>query len=336
MPTIKTKLLNQLFLLAIIIGMGVLILMELAPYFSGILGAITFYFLMKGSMVRLEKRKWRKEIAATTLMILSFFIILIPTAGIIMMLMSKVNKASKNFGEVIEIIHDKISSLEYSTGIDITSNVNETKITEWMSQTLGGLVGSTFNTLIAISIMYFLLYFMLINNQNLGKYLKKYIPLKDDSIQILGKETKEMVRSNAIGIPLVAICQGIIALIGYVILGVPDPFFWFVITTIGAMIPFVGTAIGTFPVVIIMFSQGQNWEAIALLLYSTIVVGSTDNILRLVVLKKLSDVHPLITLIGVIIGVPLFGFIGLIFGPLLLSLFLLAIKIYRENYGETN
>ena len=83
-----------------------------------------------------------------------------------------------------------------------------------------------------------------------------------------------------------------------------------------------------------MFTQGENWQAIAVLIYGIVVVGSSDNIIRLYVLKRLSDVHPLITLIGVVVGVPLFGFIGLIFGPLLVSLFLLIVMIYKKEYGK--
>lgn len=334
MPLLQSNLLKQLSMLLTILGMGFLIFRELLPYFYGILGAITLYVLLKGSMKRLEKRNWRKEAAAAVLILLSFFVILIPTTGIVIMLMTKVNTASQNFGQVLQILSTKISSLEYRLGIDLISNVEEGKITQWLSEAAGGLVGSTFNVFIAISIMYFLLYFMLVHYDSLGSYLSQYIPLKGDSLRILAKESRQMVRANAIGIPLVAICQGIIALVGYLVFGVPDPFFWFVITTIGSMIPFIGTALGFIPVVIIMFSQGQNWQAMALLTYSIVVVGSTDNILRLVVLKRLSDVHPLITLLGVIIGVPLFGFIGLIFGPLLISLFLLSMKIYRKQYGE--
>ena len=63
-------------------------------------------------------------------------------------------------------------------------------------------------------------------------------------------------------------------------------------------------------------------------------MGSTDNLFRLVVQKRLADVHPLVTLIGVVVGVPIFGFIGLIFGPLLVSLFLLLVKIYKNEYGH--
>ena len=144
-----------------------------------------------------------------------------------------------------------------------------------------------------------------------------------------------MVRSNAIGIPLVALAHGIIALIGFLIFGIPDPFFWFVIVTIGSMIPFVGTLLGILPVFILSLSTGDNFQAWGILIYGLVVVGSTDNIIRLYVLQKLDNVHPLITLIGVIVGVPLFGFIGLIFGPLLISLFLIVLRIYRNEYGTS-
>lgn len=100
------------------------------------------------------------------------------------------------------------------------------------------------------------------------------------------------------------------------------------------MIPFVGTLVGILPVFIISLSTGQNFQAWGILLYGIIVVGSADNIIRLFVLKKLDNVHPLITLIGVIIGVPIFGFIGLIFGPLLISLFFIVLKSYNKEYGE--
>ena len=118
------------------------------------------------------------------------------------------------------------------------------------------------------------------------------------------------------------------------IFGVPDPFFWFVITTVGSMIPFIGTALGFIPATIILFSQGMNLEAIGLITYGVVIVGSSDNIIRLFILKSMANEHPLITLLGVIIGVPLFGFIGLIFGPLLISLFLIIIYIYKKEYGD--
>jgi predicted PurR-regulated permease PerM len=182
--------------------------------------------------------------------------------------------------------------------------------------------------------MYFILYYLLINQKDIKKALELYVPIEVSNIHIIGREVGKKVRANAIGIPLVALVQGVISLIGYLIFGVPDPFFWFVITTVGSMIPFIGTALGFIPATIILFSQGMNLEAIGLITYGVVIVGSSDNIIRLFILKSMANEHPLITLLGVIIGVPLFGFIGLIFGPLLISLFLIIIYIYKKEYGD--
>ena len=164
--------------------------------------------------------------------------------------------------------------------------------------------------------------------------LKEYIPMHRGNLKEIGVEVQAMVRSNALGIPLVAVAQGIVALIGFLIFGIEDPFFWFVIVTIGSMIPFVGTLVGILPVFVLTLSTGHSFQAWGILIYGFVVVGSTDNIIRLYVLKKLDNVHPLVTLIGVIVGVPLFGFIGLIFGPLLISLFMVIVRIYRKEYGK--
>jgi predicted PurR-regulated permease PerM len=81
-----------------------------------------------------------------------------------------------------------------------------------------------------------------------------------------------------------------------------------------------------------MFAIGEVTMGLALVAYSAIITGGIDNVLRFTLLKKLGDVHPLITVLGVIVGLPLFGFMGLIFGPLMISYLLLLIKIYRvEN-----
>ena len=146
--------------------------------------------------------------------------------------------------------------------------------------------------------------------------LQRQVFVSKENLKVIGKEILAMVRSNALGIPLVAIVQGILSLIGSLIFAIEDPFFWFIIVAVGSMIPFVGTLIGIIPVFILELSTGNTFQAWGILIYGLVVVGSADNIIRLYVLKKLDNVHPLITLVGVIVGVPLFGFIGLIFGPL--------------------
>ena len=334
MRKLSSSLVRQVFVLLLIVFLGFLIFKEIIPYLSGVLGAVTLYVLMRKWMKNLVERGWKKSYAAALLMVGSFIGILIPIALIVVMLTAKIGKAVTNSEKVIIAIKEQINSAEAYIGYDISNNIDSDSITSWISTNLKSFAGGTFNAFIAIGIMYFMLYYMLISREKLNDILESYIPLASKNIHLIGNESDLSVRSNALGIPLVALIQGVIALIGFLIFGVPDPFFWFVITAVGSMIPFIGTAIGIIPVTILLFSQGMEWQAVAILIYGIVVVGSTDNIVRLYILEKLSSVHPLITLFGVVVGVPLFGFIGLIFGPLLISLFLLILKIYKTEYGN--
>ena len=335
MKKLSPGLVRQLFLILLILFLSVLIIEQMTPYLSGILGAITLYVLLTGITQKLIKRGWKAGYAAGLVMLGSFLIILVPIGLIVMMLTNKIGKAVNNSERVIEVIKNQIGVWEADLGYKISDSIDTNAITGWVSSNLQNLAGGTFNVFIAIGIMYFILYYMLVNQKALHNYLYAFIPLGESNIKRIGDESRAMVKSNALGIPLVALAQGIVALIGFFIFGVPDPFFWFVITAIGSMIPFVGTLLGIAPVVILMIASGDNLQALGIAIYGLIVVGSTDNIIRLYVLERLANVHPLVTLIGVIVGVPLFGFIGLIFGPLLISLFLLIIKIYKQEYGDS-
>lgn len=334
MNQIAPQLIRQVFLILIILLIGSMILVELIPYLMGLLGAVTIYILLRKWMIYLEQtRKLKPALAASFLMFFSFIVILLPVIGIVMMLGNKISHAVTNSEEVITAFKSQMTKVERYVGYDLSSKIDAESTAGWISENLQVFVGSTFNALIAIGLMYFILFYMLTNRRLLKDSLKEYIPLSQGNISELGKEIQKMVRSNAIGIPLVAILQGIVALIGFWIFGIKDAFFWFVITTIGSMIPFVGTLLGIIPVFIISLSTGDNFQAWGILIYGLVVVGSTDNILRIYALKRLDDVHPLITLVGVLIGVPIFGFLGLIFGPLLISIFMVLLRMYRKDFG---
>ncbi|GAK89650.1 membrane protein [Nonlabens ulvanivorans] len=330
-PTIKIR---QIFILIVILYILYLIGKELAPYLGGLLGAITLYVLLEPVQKWLEAKKWKPSVASSFLIVFSFVIILLPIAGIGLMMSSKVKTAIENSTQITETIKSKVAETENLLGVNVSENINTEEVSSWVSSNVQNLANSSLTVSISIGIMFFLLYFMLVDRKKWLEAALIYMPLKEKNLKIIGKESIDLVKSNAIGIPLVALLQGIVALIGYFIFGVENPFFWFVITVIGSMIPFVGTALGILPVTILLFSQGETAAAIGILIYGVIVVGSTDNLFRLVVQKRLADVHPLVTLIGVVVGVPLFGFIGLIFGPLLVSLFLLLLKIYKNEYGK--
>ena len=333
MSVIDQNRIRQFFFIIVILLIGIVLFLELYSFLPALLGAITLYILMHRVMFYLtEKKRWRKGWAALLLMIISMIVILLPVAMLFNMLSSKISYAIQHSSELIEALKKVAHNVEEKYDVTIISDQNINRLGNGISQTLPKIVGATFNTLTTIFFMYFILYFMLVNGRKMETTLYEYIPLRDENVHKLGKEVNMMVVSNAIGIPVIAFAQGLIALVGYLILGVREPFFWFGVTCIAAMLPVIGAALAYIPLTIIFFANGQNWQGVAMAIYGFGIVGTADNILRFTLLKKIGNVHPLTTVFGVIIGLKLFGFIGLIFGPLLISLFMLLLKIYSTEF----
>jgi predicted PurR-regulated permease PerM len=149
---------------------------------------------------------------------------------------------------------------------------------------------------------------------------------------VLATETSKMVRANALGIPLISIIQGLAATLGYFIFGVKEWALWGFLTGIFAFFPVVGTMIVWVPLVIYTYAMGDTWQATGLLIYSVIVTGNIDYVARITLLKRIGDVHPVTTILGVIVGLVLFGFIGLKFGPPFISYIVLLFKIYMNEF----
>ncbi len=284
-------------------------------------------------MFKLLKKGWRETWAAMLLIFAAFIGICIPLSGAVLMLGSEIGNLADKSEQVTSAFKEQVFLLEKHIGYDISSAIDPEQASSWITNNLSGFASGTVNIFISLGVLLIILYFMLKNSNNMQDSLMEYIPLSKKTLMILGEEIDHVVSSNAIAIPLVAIAQGIIALIGFFIFGIENPFFWFVIVTIGSMVPFIGTFLGIFPVFVLSMASGNEFQAWGILIYGLVVVGSTDNLIRLFLLQKLDSTHPLITLIGVIVGIPLFGFVGLIFGPLIINLFLVVIKIYKRQYG---
>jgi predicted PurR-regulated permease PerM len=310
-----------------------LLFQELISFLPALLGAITLYILLHKWMFYLtEKKKWRNGWTAVFLMLFSFIVILLPVGLLVNMLSSKVSYAIQHSAELTEALKKLVADLEQRFDVVIASDENINKLGNSITQSLPKILGATFNTLTTIFFMYFILYFMLANGRRMENTLFEYIPLRDENVDKLSHEVHTMVKSNAIGIPLIAFAQGLVALVGYLIIGIKEPFFWFGVTCIAAMLPVVGAALAYVPIAIILFGNGENGKGIAMLIFGFGIIGTVDNVLRFTLLKKLGNVHPLTTVFGVIIGLSLFGFIGLIFGPLLISMFMLLLKIYSSEF----
>jgi predicted PurR-regulated permease PerM len=161
--------------------------------------------------------------------------------------------------------------------------------------------------------------------------LLKYAPFREQHALKFASALRDSTYSNVLGQGIIAIIQGTLLAIGFYAFGIPDAVFWGVIGAFISFLPVVGAPTLSIPASILLFAQGHTLKGVLLLIYGLLVIGNIDNVLRMIINKRIANTHPIISVIGVFIGLPLFGILGLVFGPVLLSYFLLLLEIYETN-----
>jgi len=326
---------RHVFFFMLIVALGILLFSQLYTFFPGFLGALTLYILSRKWYFDLTfKRKWNKSLTAILFMFVFVACIVVPVYFSVQLLYIKVEQILKNPQQVYSVLDTVSKQIKEWTGQDISQSEFIKGIPEKVSGFIPILLNSSATLIGNLLMILFLAYFMFINGPQLEKSVSKFLPLRGENVNILARETKMMVRANALGIPIISLVQGLVALIGYWIFGIKDFVLLGFLSGIFAFFPVIGTAAIFIPAVIFLFSTGENGRAIGLAIYSVVITGNIDYVARISFLKRVGDVHPVITILGLIVGLKLFGFIGFIFGPLLISYFLLMIKIYTSEFGR--
>ena len=328
--------LRQILILLLVLSIAILLISQLTIFIPGLLGGITLYILSRTLYFQLIfKRKWKKGWTALLFIFCYLIIIAFPVYISVTLASPKISSIAENQEQIIAGIQSVSAKVKEKTGFTLLSAESAKTIAQKVSTYIPQIINSTMVLLSNLIIMFFLLYYLLVQGRDMEKYLSKVIPLKDENVHLLAGETKMMIRANALGIPIICIVQGAFAALGYWIFGVEDWGLWGFVTGVFAFFPLVGTMIIWVPLVGYLFIHGSNLPAIGLTIYSIVVTGNVDYIARLKLMKYMGDVHPVITVLGVIVGLNLFGFMGLIFGPLLISYFLIMVKIYINEFDKT-
>lgn len=329
--------LKQYSILLLLAVLAFFILKSLKVFIPGILGAITLYILSRENYFQmLYTRKWKPKTAALIYVLYFLLLLGVPFFFAYSLISPKIEVLLANPEAAIAQVKKVVSTVEAKLGWKImTQGKLETQLTSIMAK-VPSFLNETANVVSNLAIMLFLLYHMLGNAKVMEKKLFKMIPLRPENIQLLAKEGKTIIKSNAIGIPLTSLLQGITAAIGYAIFKVPEWYIWGFLTAIFAFMPIVGTMLVWVPLVIYMYTIGSTFSATALLLYGILVISNVDYLARLTIMKKLGDVHPVVTVLGIIAGFELFGFIGLVFGPVLLNYLMVVYKIYINEFRSAD
>ena len=323
-------------LIALIILLGWLIMSGLWSFVNGLLAAFTIYVMVNGQMTYLtEKRKMKNVLAAVLILLEVIACVCVPLYLLVWTLVTKIQYVNVDISQLIETGKHFVTLIDEKTGYDVLNVSNVETAASYLTRSVQFIIGQVGGLLITTVVMIFLLYFMLISSKEMEKYLFNLLPFHDENKHAITREVHHIVLSNAIGIPLLAVLQGVVAIVGYWAAGVPSVILFGVLTAFASIIPLIGTSIVWFPLVVYLALTGNWIAAIGLFAYCAIIVFNIDSVFRFVLQKKMADTHPLITIFGVILGIKFFGFWGVIFGPLLMSLFFLLVNIFKKEYLDT-
>ncbi|MEN0052899.1 MAG: AI-2E family transporter [Mucilaginibacter sp.] len=322
---------NNIILVSIIV-LGCFLLYALSGLFSSILGAIVLFTIFRPLYINLvENKGWNKVLVALLIIFTSLIVIVIPFLSLSIMVVGKISSIN-------------LKSLpidQWTSKIDAfaAANLNQPHFAENTLQKLGtfitelfpSILSSAANIIITLLVLYFLLYFMLTQIREFEAGLLKYAPFREQHALKFAAALRDSTYSNVLGQGIIAITQGTLLAMGFYAFKIPDAIFWGVIGAFISFLPVVGAPTLCIPASIILFAQGHTLSGILLLAYGLLFIGNVDNVLRMVINKRIANTHPIISVIGVFIGLPLFGILGLVFGPVLLSYFLLLLEIYETN-----
>ena len=210
-------------------------------------------------------------------------------------------------------------------------------ITENFSQMIFSLPAITLNFFVTLFVMYYILK----DHEFIISKVNGILPLRNPHKLHVVKKFKDVSFAVFYGHLFIALIQGAAAGIGYLLLGVHSPFLWASITALFALLPFFGTALIWAPLALNFIIQGFNdsdqglvVRGILLILYGLLVVSTIDNVVRPKIISTHADVHPILVLLGVLGGLSLFGFVGLVLGPVMLALLMIFVEIYEEEKSE--
>jgi len=322
---------NNIILVSIIV-LGCVLLYALSTIFSSILGAIVLYVMFRPMYLHLtEKRNWHKVLSALVIIITSLIAIVIPFLSLSIMIINKII----GFNSKTLPIDSWVDKIDMFT----SEHLSKPRFAEDTLQKLGtyaadlfpSILSSAGSIILTLLVMYFILYFMLVQLREFEAGLLRYAPFSEQHALKFAVALRNATYSNVLGQGIISLVQGVLLANGFLIAGIPDAIFWGVIATFISFLPVVGAPTLSIPAGIYLMLLGRTWSGIGIMIYGLLFIGNLDHVLRMVINKRIANTHPIISIVGVFIGIPLFGILGLVFGPVLLSYFILMTEIYETN-----
>ena len=320
---------------------GVVVAMMLWPYWQilALAGIVAVLFLPIYEKINtgLDSPNW----AAGLSIILILLIIILPLWLIGQLLFNELVDVYNKFrlGQLsfAELGSYKNFSPEIQTLINSVANDASaifSKFTNSAYEFIQQLLSNLAAFFMSLFILSFSAFFFLRDSKKLKEVFVKLSPLPSNYEQELVVKLEAAISGVVKGTFLIALIQGVIGMIGYLIFGLPQPLLWAAATVIASMVPTVGTSLVLIPAVAYLFLTGHNPQAIGMVVWGALVVGLVDNFLSPKLIGKNLKMHPLLALISILGGLQLFGFLGFLFGPIIMAVLVALVEIYVKDLRQ--
>lgn len=216
-------------------------------------------------------------------------------------------------------------------GFEIDLNSKITEIISSLSNNLAQFFTSTINSILMFSLMIFTLFYLLKDGQKWEKSLIKILPLSDEKINFIVSDLKKSINRIFKGSFIIALAQSVLAWGGFMVFGVPNAIIWAVVAGIASFIPTIGTSIVSIPAILFLFFTGMELQALGLLIWSVLLIGTIDNILNPYIISKDTSIPSLLVLLSILGAISFIGPLGILVGPLVLSLLYSLVSIYKKE-----
>ena len=324
---------KKFFALSIIVLMALFLLYAGLPLLAGIAGSALLYVLLKPIYLKTLKIIKNKTISAFFVMILSFVFVIIPLGYLILTFV----------GELGQIMGDFPTLLNDAESLLAMFHIDISQVTAFITAHASDIAGFVIaivvvalNDVVAVAlnlvILYLILYFALTEHERVSAAIKNVIPFSDKNSAKLMTEFVSVIKITFIGNGAASLGLGILLAAGLYLVGFTNIVLWLIIGTILAFIPIIGIQILWIPVGLYLLITGDYVGGIGILLWGAFLSYVADGLLRQKIQKDIGEMHPLISLVGLIIGITYFGVIGIIIGPLILTFFYLLTAMFKEEY----
>jgi predicted PurR-regulated permease PerM len=315
----------------VILGLGVVIVIGLLPFMVGLLGAGVLYVVCAPAH-RVLAPRWGGRWAAAALLVGALLLILLPGALLVTVAMEQGPAILGGLPE--SPVFERIAGLRVG-GVEVGAQLTTASGTllSWVSQQALQVFGSIARTVLNLVIAFFGLYYLLVARPGTWETTRSYLPFSPENADYLRQRFHSVTEAALLGIALTALVQGTIIGVAFHVVGLPNALFWGMVTGIVSVLPVVGSAIVWLPGVLVLIFSDRFGGAVALALIGGLGAANIDNIVRLIVFKRVSNIHPMVTLVGAFAGVRYMGLIGVLLGPLAITYFFELLRVYRAEHG---